>query len=49
MLAGTDSGPLLLLYMFAGSVITIAAAYRYWASRRMRPTFSTSRMEGTER
>jgi sulfoxide reductase heme-binding subunit YedZ len=49
MLAGTDSGPLLLLYLFAGAVITIAAAYRYWASREMRPSFSTSHLEGTER
>jgi Predicted ferric reductase len=49
MLAGTDSGPLLVVYLFAGAVVTAAGAYRYWASRRVQPTFSTSRTEVTER
>jgi sulfoxide reductase heme-binding subunit YedZ len=49
MLAGTDSGPLLVLYLFAGAVVMVAGAYRYWASRRVQPTFSTSRTEVTER
>jgi predicted ferric reductase len=49
MLAGTDSGPLLLLYLASGAVVMAAGAYRYWASRRSRPTFSTSRTEATDR
>jgi methionine sulfoxide reductase heme-binding subunit len=49
MLAGTDSGPLLAVYLFTGAVVTAAGAYRYWASRRAQPTFSTSRMEVTQR
>jgi sulfoxide reductase heme-binding subunit YedZ len=49
MLAGTDSGPLLIVYLLAGAVVIAAGAYRYWASRRVLPTFSTSRLEGTER
>ena len=49
MLAGTDSGPLLVVYLFAGAVVMTAGAYRYWASRRVQPTFSTSRTEVTER
>jgi hypothetical protein len=49
MLAGTDSGPLLVIYLFAGAVVGAAGAYRYWASRRAVPTFSTSRLEVTKR
>jgi predicted ferric reductase len=49
MLAGTDSGPLWVVYVLAGAVVMAASAYRYWASRRARPTFSTSRTEVTER
>ncbi len=48
MLAGTDSQPLQLLYLLAGAVVIAAGAYRYWASRRAQPTFSTSRTEVTE-
>ncbi len=41
MLAGTDSGPLQVVYLLAGAVVVAAGAYRYWASRRAQPTFST--------
>jgi len=49
LLAGTDSEPLQLVYLLAGAVVIAAGAYRYWASRRAQPTFSTSRMEVTDR
>lgn len=49
MLAGTDSEPLQLVYLLCGAVVIAAGAYRYWASRRAQPTFSTSRTEVTER
>lgn len=49
MLAGTDSEPLQWLYLLAGAVVVAAGAYRYWASRRAQPTFSTSRTEVTRR
>ncbi len=49
MLAGTDSAPLQLVYLLAGAVVIAAGAYRYWASRRAQPTFSTSRTEATDR
>ena len=49
MLAGTDSAPLQLVYLLAGAVVIAAGAYRYWASRRAQPTFSTSRTEVTDR
>ncbi len=53
MLAGTDSGPLLIVYLLSGLVVVAAGAYRYWASRRAArraaPTFSTSRTEVNER
>jgi predicted ferric reductase len=48
MLAGSDSGPLVWVYLVGGLVVMAAGAYRYWASRRARPTFSTSRTEVTE-
>jgi predicted ferric reductase len=48
ILAGTDSEPLRSLYLICGAVVIVAGAYRYWASRRARPTFSTSRTEATE-
>ncbi|MGZ8438121.1 MAG: hypothetical protein ACXW4H_05785 [Candidatus Limnocylindrales bacterium] len=49
MLAGTDSQPLQLVYVLTGTVVVAAGAYRYWASRRAQPTFSTSRTEVTDR
>jgi predicted ferric reductase len=48
MLAGTDSGPLVAVYLASGLLVMVAGAYRYWASRRARPTFSTSRTEVSE-
>jgi predicted ferric reductase len=48
MLAGTDSGPLVAVYLASGMIVMVAGAYRYWASRRARPTFSTSRTEVSE-
>ena len=49
VLAGTDSGPLMVLYVAAGLLVVGSGAYRYWASRKQRPTFSTSRQEVTPR
>jgi predicted ferric reductase len=49
MLAGTDSQPLQLVYLIAGGVVIAAGAFRYWASRRAQPTFSTSRPEVAHR
>jgi methionine sulfoxide reductase heme-binding subunit len=45
VLAGTDATPLTALYVAAGAVVVGAAGYRYWASRRGRPSFETSRRE----
>ena len=45
VLAGTDTTSLRPLYIGAGALVTAAGAYRYWASRRKRPTFATSRQE----
>jgi predicted ferric reductase len=47
MLAGTDSTALRPLYVLAGFAVTAAGAYRYWAARRARPTFSTSLTEAS--
>jgi methionine sulfoxide reductase heme-binding subunit len=47
MLAGTDSDPLRPMYVTSGLAVVAASAYRYWASRRGRPTFATSRPEGS--
>ncbi len=49
MLAGTDSMPLEGLYLLTGAVVIAAGAYRYWASRRSQPTFSTTRPEVIDR
>jgi sulfoxide reductase heme-binding subunit YedZ len=45
VLAGTDTNPLGPMYIGAGLLVTLAGAYRYWASRKKKPTFSTSRQE----
>jgi methionine sulfoxide reductase heme-binding subunit len=45
ILAGTDSGALQSGYLAIGGLVVAAGAYRYWASRHARPTFSTSREE----
>ncbi len=42
LLAGTDSTTLVPLYVATGIVVLFAGAYRYWVSRKARPTFSTS-------
>jgi predicted ferric reductase len=48
MLSGTDTDALQPLYIASGLVVTAAGAYRYWAARRARPTFSTARTEVSE-
>jgi predicted ferric reductase len=47
MLVGTDIDPLRPMYVMSGLAVVAAGAYRYWASRRGRPTFTTSRPEGS--
>ena len=47
VLAGTDTASLVPLYVAAGLLVTFAGAYRYWASRKRKPTFNTSRSEVT--
>ena len=42
LLAGTDSPPLLPMYLATGLLVVGAGAYRYWVSRKARPTFATS-------
>lgn len=45
VLAGTDTPALTLLYGGSFALVVLAGAYRYWASRKQRPTFNTSRTE----
>ena len=45
VLAGTDTSSLQPLYIAAGVLVVFAGAYRYWASRKRKPTFTTSRPE----
>ena len=45
VLAGTDTDAIRLMYIGSGLLVIGAGAYRYWASRKKRPTFSTSRSE----
>jgi sulfoxide reductase heme-binding subunit YedZ len=45
MLSGTDSQALRPLYVAAGLAVVGAGFYRYWASRKGRPSFDTSRTE----
>ena len=45
ILAGTDSAALEAAYIGMAAAVTAAGAYRYWAAKRARPTFSTSRTE----
>lgn len=42
MLAGSDATALQPMYVATGTLVLIAAAYRYWVSKRRRPTFATS-------
>jgi methionine sulfoxide reductase heme-binding subunit len=46
ILAGTDSAALEFIYVGLAVAVTAAGAYRYWAAKRARPTFSTARTEG---
>jgi methionine sulfoxide reductase heme-binding subunit len=45
ILSGTDSSSLAGMYVITGVLVAFAGAYRYWASRKHRPTFATSRLE----
>jgi sulfoxide reductase heme-binding subunit YedZ len=45
ILAGTDAQALRPMYLATGLLVLCAGAYRYWVSRRARPTFATS-LEG---
>ena len=47
--AGTDALPLLSLYLSTGLMVVGAGAYRYWVSKKARPTFATSLPDATER
>jgi hypothetical protein len=42
LLAGTDSATLVPLYVATGLVVVLAGAYRYWVSKKARPTFASS-------
>ncbi len=42
MLAGSDAGALQPMYVATGTAVLLATAYRYWVSKRQRPTFATS-------
>jgi sulfoxide reductase heme-binding subunit YedZ len=42
LLSGTDSIALVPLYVGTGMVVMLAGAYRYWVSKKARPTFATS-------
>ena len=48
VLAGTDSGAFLALYVVTGLAVVVSGGYRYWASRQRRPTFTTSLPEVAE-
>ena len=45
ILAGTDSPVLEGAYIGMAIAVTAAGAYRFWAAKRPRPTFSSARME----
>lgn len=40
--AGTDALPLVGMYVATGGVVIGAGAYRYWVSKKARPSFATS-------
>ncbi len=42
LMAGTDSMTLVPLYVATGIAVMFAGAYRYWVSKKARPTFATS-------
>jgi predicted ferric reductase len=43
ILSGADSEALQALYVVSGLAVVTAGAYRYWASRKRRPTYESSR------
>lgn len=43
ILSGADSEALQALYIVSGLAVVAAGAYRYWASRKRRPTYESSR------
>jgi len=45
LLSGTDSDALRAMYVASGLAVVSAGSYRYWASRKGRPSFDTSRTE----
>ncbi|HSS36260.1 MAG TPA: hypothetical protein VLR93_08290 [Patescibacteria group bacterium] len=45
MLAGTETPALRAFYIATGLAVLFAAAYRYWAGRKRRPTFATSQSD----
>lgn len=45
LLAGSDSVALSSVYAACGTLVILAAGYRYWVGRQARPTFSTSLQE----
>jgi predicted ferric reductase len=47
--AGTDALPLLGLYVVSGAAVVGAGAYRYWVSKKARPTFATSLTDADRR
>jgi len=47
MLAGTDTPMLLPMYLASGLIVLATGAYRYWVSKRARPTFATSLPDAT--
>jgi predicted ferric reductase len=49
VLAGTDTDVLRAMYVVTGLALVLSGAYRYWASRQRRPTFTTSLPEGPAR
>jgi len=42
ILAGTDTDAFRWFYVGSGLLVVLAAAYRYWVSKKRRPTFATS-------
>ena len=46
ILAGADTITLTPMYVATGVLVVAAAAYRYWVSKKARPTFATSLPDG---
>jgi sulfoxide reductase heme-binding subunit YedZ len=47
LLAGTDSTALLPMYVATGAIVLGAGTYRYWVTKKARPTFATSLPDAT--